>query len=143
MICVAADHIEQQSQARPHRCVFECVSAGRTDRPGQNVAMSETTDLEDRLYVVVESVRFAKPPRAEGLALLVPSTTGIDGVIVPEPQVIEISGEGKQRTERRSRAIDAPEKLAGELIIELILLLPRRFRHEGIDLPASTTPNKL
>src|SRR5262245_66006564 len=113
MTGVAADHIEQQSQARPHRGVFECVAARRPDRPGQNVAMRKTPDLEDRLDVVVESVRFAKPPRAEGLALLASRTTGIAGVVILETQVIEISSEGKRRAERSSRAIDAPEKLAG------------------------------
>src|SRR5437899_1053873 len=132
---VAADHIELQAQARLHRGVFERVAAGRADRPGKNVAMTETTDLDDRLYVVVESARFAKQPGAEGLPLLSPRTNGIAGVRVLETQVIEISFEGKRRAQRGRRAVDAPEELAGELVIEVVFLFAGGFRHERIDLP--------
>src|SRR2546425_11166884 len=122
MACVAADHVELQSHAGLHRRVFERVSAGCADRPGKNVTMTETTDLDDRLDVVVESVRFAKHPCAEGLARLFPGTSGIAGVVVLEAKVIEIHFEVKRCPERGSRAIDAPEELAGELIIELVFL---------------------
>src|SRR5215831_17360733 len=137
MPCVATDHIALQSHARLQRCVFERVSTGCADRPGQNVAMAETTDLDNRLYIVVESLRFAKPPCAEGLSLLSPRTYGIAGVRVLETQVIEIRFEGERRAERGRRAIDAPEELAGELIIELVLLFAGGFGHERIDLPTS------
>src|SRR5713101_305788 len=133
MTCVATDHIELQSYTGLQRCVFERVSAGCAHCPGKNVAMTKTTDLHDRLYVIVESLRFAKQPCAEGLSLLSSSTNGIAGVIVLETQVIEISFEGKRRAERRRRAINAPEELAGKLVIELVFLFAGGLRHECID----------
>src|SRR2546428_3624730 len=143
MTCVAAGHVKLQSHAGLHRRVFERVSAGRADRPGTNVTMTETTDLDDRLYIVVESVRFAKHPCAEGVALLFPGTSGIAGAVVLEAKVIKINFEGKRRAERGGRAIDAPEELTGELIIELVFLFAGGPRHERIDLPTSTATNKL
>src|SRR5215470_9463672 len=140
---VAADHIELQSHAGLQRGVFQRVAARGADRPGQNVALSETTDLDDRLYVVVETIRFAEQPRAEGLSLLSPSTHGIAGVIVLEPQVIEIRFEGQRRAERGRRAIDTPEELAGELIIELVLLFAGGLSHERIDLPPPSAADQL
>src|SRR5712691_8557216 len=143
MTCVAADHVELQSHAGLHRRVFERVSAGCADRPGTNVTMTETTDLDDRLYIVIESVRFAKHPCAEGLALLFPGTSSIAGVVVLEAKVIEIGFEGQRRAERGGRAIDAPEELTGELIIELVFPFAGGLGHERIDLPTCTAANKL
>src|SRR5262249_15147107 len=140
---VATDHIEQHSQAWRHHCVFERVAAGRTDRPRKYVALTETTDLEDRLDVIVESPRFAKPPGAEGLSLLVSSTTGIAGVRGLQTEVIEISCERQRGAGRGSRAIDDPEERAGNLIIKLISPFAGGFRHDRIDLPASTAANQL
>src|SRR5439155_16546108 len=140
---VAADHIELQSQAGLHRGVCERVAAGRADCPGQNIAMAEPPDLEDRLDIVVEAVRFAKHPGAEGLAHLFAGPSGIAGERVLEAQVIEIRFEIKRHAERGRRAIDAPEELAGELIIELLFLVAAGLRHEGIDLPPATAPNQL
>src|SRR5215831_17837324 len=86
--CVAADHVELQSHTGLQRRVCERVSAGRADRPGANVAITKMADLDDRLDIVIESMRFAKHPCAEGLSHLFAGTSSIAGVVVLETQVI-------------------------------------------------------
>src|SRR5262245_41577699 len=140
---VTINHVELQSQTGLQRRVGERVSAGRADRPGTNVASTEMSDLDDRLYIVVESVRFAKHPCAEGLSHLFAGTSSIAGVLVLETKVIEIGFKVQRRAERGSRDIDAPEQLAGELIIEGVFLFAGGLRHERIDLPTCTAPYQL
>src|SRR5262249_14978866 len=140
---IAAHHVELQSHTGLQRHVGERVSAGRADRPGANVASAEMANLNDRLDIVVESVRFAKQPCDEGLSHLFAGTSSIAGVLVPETKVIEIGFEVQWRAERGSRTINTPEQLAGELIVEGVLLVAAGFRHKRIDFPTCTAPNQL
>src|SRR5437016_5893172 len=141
--CVAARHVRLQAQAGTPRYTFHRVALRRSHRPCENVPRPECSDLEYRLDVIIEACVPAEESDTERLPPLCARARGVAGMVISESQIVQIGAEDDLRNERRRRCVDAPEELAGRLVVELRFPFPRRPCNERVYLRTASRRDEL
>src|SRR5437016_2441095 len=68
---------------------------------------------------------------------------GVAGMVISESQIVQIGAEDGLRNERRRRCVDAPEELAGRLVVELRVPFPGRPCNERVYLRTASRRDEL
>src|SRR4051794_32727977 len=100
-------------------------------------------ELKDGLDVVIEAGRIAEQARPNRVSLLISHARREARLVIFETQVVNICFEPECRHEDRRGAVDTPEELIRELVVEFILLFAGGLRDEGVDLSAGDGVNEL
>src|SRR5262245_47629576 len=140
---IAARHVSLYADPRAPSYSRERVALRRSQRPRKNISPRESSRLQDRLDVVVKACAGSEYANAHGMPRLRSGLGDVARVVVSESQVIHICTERRARRERWRRSVDAPEKLPGDLVVELRLSFPSRPRNESVCLRAGVGGDEL